>query len=351
MSSFDQILPRLPQHGEWEKTIYVRGVDPAGKRGQVWLRTEQGTEKIDTDFATAEQAMNGLDAGARQYFRDQWQKAQNPVGSYAGLTVTDRTLVMGIVNVTPDSFSDGGDHAHASAAIAHAHKLLEEGADILDIGGESTRPGAPAVGLQEELDRVIPVIEGLKGCGAKISIDTRNAPVMAAAIAAGAHIINDVTGLEGDGSVKVAVDSQVPVMIMHMQGEPQTMQANPTYQDCVLDIYDYLSERIQTCVAAGIKMENICVDPGVGFGKTLDHNAQIMKYLDMYHGLGCNVLLGASRKSFIEKICPGVAAKDRLAGSLTAAIFGAQNKAQIVRVHDVAETCQALDVWATLNAQ
>ncbi|NVK20447.1 MAG: dihydropteroate synthase [Methylocystaceae bacterium] len=252
---------------------------------------------------------------------------------------------MGIVNVTPDSFSDGGDNFDAARAITHGKELIAQGADILDIGGESTRPGAAPVSLEEELRRVVPVIEGLKDTGAKFSIDTRNAPVMEAAIKAGAHIINDVTALEGEGALDTAIKLDVPVMLMHMQGEPQTMQENPVYEDCVLDIYDYLKDRINMCIAAGIKRANICIDPGIGFGKTLDHNMAILNQLALYHGLGCTVLLGASRKSFIPKICGDVPPKDRIAGSLAAAIKGAQAATQIVRVHDVFETKQALDVW------
>ncbi|WP_417783890.1 dihydropteroate synthase [Terasakiella pusilla] len=273
------------------------------------------------------------------------ERIETPVRTFAGLTVTSRPLIMGIVNVTPDSFSDGGDNFDPAHAIAHGQQMLAQGADILDIGGESTRPGSAPVTIEEEIRRVVPVIEGLTHTGAKISIDTRNAAVMEAAIKAGAHIINDVTALEGDGAVEVAAKLGVPVMLMHMQGQPQTMQENPVYDDCVLDIYDYLAERIKVCEAVGIKRANICTDPGVGFGKTLDHNMSVMNQLGLYHGLGCAVLLGASRKSFIAKICGDITAKERLPGSLSAVLKGAVNGAQIVRVHDVAETKQALDVW------
>ncbi len=270
---------------------------------------------------------------------------ETPSKSYAGLQVENMPLIMGIVNVTPDSFSDGGDNFDAATAIAHGKMMAQAGADILDIGGESTRPGAAPVSIAEEIRRVVPVIEGLQGQGVKISIDTRNAAVMEAAVKAGADIINDVTALEGAGALEVAARLDVPVMLMHMQGEPQTMQANPVYDDCALDVYDYLAERIKACEAAGIQRENICIDPGIGFGKTLDHNLEVLNQLGLYHGLGCPVLLGASRKSFIVKICGDMPAKDRLPGSLAAAIQGANAGMQFVRVHDVAETKQALDVW------
>lgn len=270
---------------------------------------------------------------------------QNPVRTFGGLTDITTPLIMGIVNVTPDSFSDGGDFYQTQNAIDHGRQLFEQGADILDVGGESTRPGAKAVALQEELNRVIPVIEGLKPLGAKISIDTRHREVMEAAVKAGADIINDVTALEEEGAVATAAGLGVPVMIMHMQGEPQTMQENPVYENCLLDVYDYLHERIRVCESAGIARDQICIDPGIGFGKTLAHNMEIMNNLSLYQGLGCTVLLGASRKSFIPKICGDVAAKDRLAGSLSAAIKGAEGGVQFVRVHDVSQTKQALDVW------
>ncbi len=269
-----------------------------------------------------------------------------PVQSYAGLSVRKRPLIMGIVNITPDSFSDGGDNFQTDTAINHAREMVAAGVDILDIGGESTRPGAAPVSVDEELRRVLPVIRAVREFGVKISIDTRHAAVMKAAIEAGAHIINDVTALEGEGALETAASLGVPVMLMHMQGEPQTMQENPVYEDCALDVYDYLHERVRACEAAGIKRSDICTDPGVGFGKTLEHNMQILNRLGLYHGLGCAVLLGASRKRFITHICGDIAPKDRLPGSLVAALKGANAGVQMVRVHDVAETRQALDVWA-----
>jgi dihydropteroate synthase len=270
---------------------------------------------------------------------------EQPVSSFASLKVANRPLIMGIVNVTPDSFSDGGDNFDAATAIAHGKEMLAAGADILDVGGESTRPGAAPVSEEEELRRVLPVIRGLKALGATISIDTRHAKVMRGAVEAGAAIINDVTALEGEGSLETAVGLGVPVMLMHMQGQPQTMQENPVYEDCALDIFDYLHERINVCEAAGIKRSDICIDPGIGFGKTLAHNMELINQLGLYHGLGSAVLLGASRKSFIAKICGDIPAKDRLPGSLAAVMKGTDAGVQIVRVHDVAETKQALDVW------
>jgi len=258
-----------------------------------------------------------------------------------------RTLVMGIVNVTPDSFSDGGRYLDSAAAVAHALQLEAEGADILDIGGESTRPGADPVGADEECRRVLPVIEAVvKQGGVPVSIDTRKAEVMRRAADAGARIINDVSALTHDtGSLDAAAKIELPVILMHAQGDPRTMQDHPRYDDVVLDVYDWLDARIAACERAGIARERLIVDPGIGFGKTLAHNLALLASLSIFHGLGCPVLLGASRKSFIGKLL-GVPPAERLPGSLAAALAGVDQGVQIVRVHDVAATCQALAVWS-----
>lgn len=257
---------------------------------------------------------------------------------------------MGIVNVTPDSFSDGGEALRVEDAVTRGRAMHDAGADILDIGGESTRPGADPVSVDEELSRIVPVIEGLGSDGALISIDTRRAAVMREAVAAGAGIINDVTALTGEGAMDAAAHTGVPVMLMHMQGEPQTMQANPTYDDAPTDIRNYLAARIEACEQAGIKRERIAVDPGIGFGKTLDHNLQILARMDEFHMLGCAVVLGASRKSFIARISGEADAQARAPGSVAAALAARAQGVQIFRVHDVAETRQALDVWEAIQA-
>jgi dihydropteroate synthase len=258
----------------------------------------------------------------------------------------DRTRIMGVVNVTPDSFSDGGRYLATDAAIAHGLQLEAEGADILDIGGESTRPGAEPLGIDDECRRVLPVIEGLAArARVPLSIDTRNAEVMRRAVQSGARVINDVSALAHDPqSLEVAAATGVPVVLMHAQGDPRTMQRNPVYDDVVLDVYDALEARIEACENAGIPRERLVVDPGIGFGKTLAHNLALLGALSIFHGLGCAVLLGASRKSFIGKLT-GAQADDRLPGSLAAALLGAAQGAQILRVHDVAATRQALAVW------
>ncbi len=255
-------------------------------------------------------------------------------------------LIKGIVNTTPDSFSDGGDYNVPEKAIAHGLKLLEQGAHILDIGGESTRPNAKTVSVDEELNRVIPVIEGLKDKAEFISIDTRNAKTMDAAIKAGANIINDVSALSHDpDSVHITAQSNLPVCLMHMKGTPETMQDNPAYQDIIDDLKSYFEERLNFCTQNGVKEKNIILDPGIGFGKTLQHNLLILKHLKDFQAFGRPILLGVSRKSFIQMIDGEKDPKQRLGGSLASALYGAfDGGAQIIRVHDVAETRQALNV-------
>jgi dihydropteroate synthase len=271
------------------------------------------------------------------------------VSTFAGLNL-NKPRIMGIVNVTPDSFSDGGEALRIEDALKRGRAMREAGADILDIGGESTRPGADPVSVDEELARVLPVIEGLAGEGALVSIDTRRAAVMRMAIEAGAKIVNDVTALTGDdNSMDVVASAGVDVVLMHMQGEPQTMQANPTYEDAPRDICEYLAARISACAEAGIAAHRIAVDPGIGFGKTLDHNLQIIARMDEFHGLGCAVVLGASRKSFIGKISGVDDARQRVSGSIACALAARARGVQIYRVHDVAETRQALDVWEAIE--
>lgn len=263
---------------------------------------------------------------------------------------TSHPLLMGIVNVTPDSFADGGEHPDTRSAIAHGHKLVAAGADILDIGGESTRPGARPVSLQQELDRVIPVIEGLKDAGVPISIDTRHVRVMESAVKSGAHIINDVSALTTDeDSLDTAAALNVPIVLMHAQGAPETMQENPQYMNVLHDVYDYLDERIIICERAGISRERLIVDPGIGFGKDLAHNLALLHGLSLFHGLGVPILLGVSRKSFIGRLTAIDVPRDRVPGSLAAQLAGASQGVQIIRAHDVAEMKQASCVFSAVN--
>jgi dihydropteroate synthase len=269
----------------------------------------------------------------------------------AGLSL-DRPRIMGIVNVTPDSFSDGGEFASANDAVEHGLRLIEAGADILDIGGESTRPQADYVPAEEELRRVIPVIEGLRAkTDVVISVDTRKAEVMKRAAAAGADILNDVSAFTHEpDSLEVAAETGLPVIVMHAQGDPKTMNDDPHYDDVVLDVFDYLEGRVQACIAAGIPKAKIIADPGIGFGKHLHHNVAVMGGLSLYHGLGVPILLGASRKKMIGQLCNVDGAKNRVPGSLACAIAGAAAGVQIFRVHDVAETKQAIEVWRACAA-
>ncbi|MGD9785675.1 MAG: dihydropteroate synthase [Hyphomicrobiaceae bacterium] len=277
---------------------------------------------------------------------DMFEALRSPRTRLSGLDLA-RPRIMGIVNVTPDSFSDGGRHDTAERAVAHALKLAEEGADILDIGGESTRPGSDAVALDDELSRVIPVIEGLRARTDKlISIDTRKAEVMRRAADAGVDILNDVSALTHDPrSLEVAAESGLPVMLMHAQGDPKTMNDNPVYGDVALDVFDFLERRISACEDAGIPRAKIVADPGIGFGKHLHHNVAVLATMSLYHGLGVPVLLGASRKKLIGQICNVDDPEGRVPGSIAAALSSISQGVQIVRVHDVAATKQAVAVW------
>lgn len=269
----------------------------------------------------------------------------------AGLTL-DRPRIMGVLNVTPDSFSDGGRHAALPAAVAHARALAEAGADILDIGGESTRPGANPVPPDEEAVRVVPVIAALRAEGVTlpISIDTRNAAVARAAFAAGASLFNDVSALAHDPeSLPLAAASGHPACLMHAQGDPRTMQDAPAYDDVLLDVLDFLDARIAAAEAAGIPRTRLLVDPGIGFGKTVAHNLALIRGLSLLHDTGCAILFGASRKRFIGTLGEAPDPDDRLPGSLAVALEALRQGAQVLRVHDVKETRQAVALWSALN--
>ena len=273
------------------------------------------------------------------------ERVTTPRPPFAGLAFT-RPLIMGIVNVTPNSFSDGGLYDTTEGAIVHAAELAKDGADIVDVGGESTRPGSDAVEEGEELLRVIAVLEGLAGLHAAVSIDTRKASVARAAAKAGVKIFNDVSALTYDGeSLAAAAETGLSVIIMHAKGEPKTMQDDPRYDDVALEVYDYLSLRIEAAEAAGIDRSRIAADPGIGFGKTLAHTLTLLANLSLLHGLGVPLLVGASRKRFISGVAGGETPQSREAGSFAVALVAAAQGAQILRVHDVAGTRQALSVW------
>ncbi|WP_063658361.1 dihydropteroate synthase [Aliivibrio fischeri] len=262
----------------------------------------------------------------------------------------DRSYVMGILNVTPDSFSDGGQFTHLDAALKQAEKMVNAGVSFIDIGGESTRPGAPEVSLQEELDRVLPIIEAVhQRFDTWISIDTSKAAVMEEAVKAGADLINDVRALQEPNALEVAAKANVPVCLMHMQGQPRTMQTNPSYQDLFTDISSFLSERIDACQSVGIAKDKLILDPGFGFGKTLAHNYQLLAELERFHQFGLPLLAGMSRKSMVFKLLD-VEPKMAVSGSLACATIAAMKGAQIIRVHDFEQTMDIVKVCqATLE--
>ena len=255
----------------------------------------------------------------------------------------DQPCIMGILNLTPDSFSDGGLFIKKDNAIKHVTQMINDGAQIIDIGGESTRPGAEEVSIDEECRRVIPVIEAIREISdIPISIDTSKTEVMQQAISSGASMINDVNALRAAGAVELAAGLNIPVCIMHMQGLPRTMQHTPQYKDVVQEVKSFLKERIEVCIKAGIKRSNIIIDPGFGFGKTLEHNLSLFKHLDELEDLDCPLLVGVSRKSMIGKVLDNAPADERLNGSVALATLAAWNNANILRVHDVKETAEAL---------
>lgn len=284
-------------------------------------------------------------------FADECKDITAPRPSLTGLPVT-RSLVMAVLNVTPDSFSDGGDLCDVDAVIARGRMAVEEGADILDVGGESTRPGSDAVSAEKELSRVLPAITALVDQGkVPISIDSRKPEVFQPAIEAGASIINDVAALTGaPNAVAAAARTGAPVILMHAQGDPKTMQDEPHYDNVLLDVYDWLEQRIKACEQAGIDRGHLVVDPGIGFGKTLDHNLALLRGLSLFHGLGCPVLLGVSRKSFIHKVHSSPDPMRRIGGSLAATLAGHGQGVQIFRTHDVHETVETLAVAEAIAA-
>ncbi|MCF7496735.1 dihydropteroate synthase [Vibrio sp. L5-1] len=263
--------------------------------------------------------------------------------------VLDRPHVMGILNVTPDSFSDGGKFNSLDNALLQAERMIQAGVSIIDIGGESTRPGAPDVSLEEELARVIPAIKAIRAkFDVWISIDTSKAEVMRQAVEAGADLINDVRALQEPGALQAAAEANVPVCLMHMKGQPRTMQASPVYDDVLMDVEAFLQERVEACEAVGISKEQLILDPGFGFGKTIEHNYHLLAHLEKFHALGLPVLAGMSRKSMIFKLLDKAPA-DCMVASVTCATIAAMKGAQIIRVHDVEDTLEAMKIIEVMN--
>ena len=258
--------------------------------------------------------------------------------------------LMGILNVTPDSFSDGGRFLNVRDAIDHGEQLLQQGVDILDIGGESTHPGAEDVSAHEQCRRILPVIRHFVSLGGCVSVDTRDAFVMEAGLDAGASIINDVSALTADHrSLRLLAQKQCWIILMHMQGTPKTMQHNPCYHDVALDVFDWLQERRDACIQAGIDPSRLLIDPGIGFGKTVDHNVALLRQLSLFQGLGCPVVLGVSRKSLIAHLSRQESVEKRLAGSLALCILALEQGVQVLRVHNVVETRQAVTMWMRIR--
>jgi dihydropteroate synthase len=305
---------------------------------------------VTSSIAEFETWIAGVGAPFAQRVREQLALLSAPRPPWAGFDL-DRPIVMGVLNVTPDSFSDGGQWFDAERAVAHGRTLLMDGADIIDVGGESTRPGADELGPGEEIQRVEPVVRALVQSGAVVSIDTRHKAVMEAALDAGARIVNDVSALTHDAeSAALIAGRGASVVLMHMRGEPRTMQCEPVYHSPLIEVLEFLQVRIEACIAAGIPSERIAIDPGIGFGKLASHNLELLSRIASFHALGCGIVLGVSRKSTIARLSRGEPPRARLPGSLAAALSGIQQGVQVLRVHDVAETRQALAVWRAIAA-
>lgn len=333
----DEKVARLAGGLNWFAAVELIELDGDTRRSVELVPVEGIERRFDDDMAA------------------QWQmltSARGPLRLGERTIRLDQPQVMGIINVTPDSFSDGGRFADAAAAAAAGTDLAAEGAAIIDVGGESTRPGAKAVWEGDEIERVVPVIRQLAGSGAAVSIDTRKADVMTAALEAGARMINDVSALSYDERASsVVAASQVPVVLMHHKGPPETMQDDPRYDDLLVEIYLWLEERIHRAEEAGIKRESILIDPGFGFGKKVAHNLELMNGLALFHSLGCPLVLGASRKRTIGALSGEAPVEQRLGGSIAFALKAAEQGVQVLRVHDVLETVQALRVWRGMRDQ
>ncbi len=351
-------LPQLPKFVHPTNRLYLKpraipagtGSNRADRRAHVLIRSREHVDVVEASLDEIGNWIARVGSDAHDKFA---ARVRRLCGSFAGKSVDCGPVgVMGVINVTPDSFSDGGRYESPQQAVSLAGEMVENGVDVLDIGGESTRPGAQPVPLQEELDRVIPAVEAIRDLDTPISIDTRKSTVMGAALDAGATIVNDVTALEYDCcSLQTVRDAGCRVILMHSGGDPRTMQNAPVYDHASLDVFDYLEKRISLCLRAGIRIENIAVDPGIGFGKTVSHNLVLLRDLALFTTLGTAVVVGASRKRFIGTLS-GVDHPDRrLSGSVAVALAAAASGASMVRVHDVAETVQALRVWHSIGIQ
>jgi dihydropteroate synthase len=333
----DNKVARLAGGLNWFSAVELLGIDGSRRVSSELVPVDGIGDRFDEDMGA------------------QWKALTSPRAAFqlGERTVRlDQPQVMGILNVTPDSFSDGGQFADASAAAEAGADMARDGAAIIDVGGESTRPGAKPVWEGDEIQRIAPVIQQLSPSGAAVSVDTRKADVMTAAIEAGARMINDVSALTYDGrSAGILAASSLPVVLMHHQGAPETMQEDPRYDDVLIEVYLWLAERIEAAEAVGISREHILIDPGFGFGKNVGHNLELMNGLALLHSLGCPIVVGASRKRTIGALSGEAPADRRLGGSIAFALKAVEQGAQILRVHDVFETVQALRVWRGLRDQ
>jgi dihydropteroate synthase len=333
----DGKVARLAGGLSWFSAVELLQVEGNRRVGAELVSVEGIEDRFDDDMAAQWKALTAVRA---------------PLQLGERTIRLDQPQVMGIVNATPDSFSDGGQLADAAAAAQAGADMAVQGAAIIDVGGESTRPGAKPVWEGDEMERVVPVIRQLSLGGAAVSVDTRKADVMTAAIEAGARMINDVSALTYDGrSAGIVAASSVPVVLMHHQGAPESMQDDPRYEDVLIEVYGWLAERIEAAEDAGISRDKILIDPGFGFGKNVGHNLELMNGLALFHSLGCPMVVGASRKRTIGALSGEAPVEKRLGGSITFALKAVEQGAQIVRVHDVFETVQALRVWRGLRDQ
>ena len=333
----DGKVARLAGGLNWFSVVELLRIEGNRRVGSELVPVEGIENRFDDDMAAQWKALTG---------------ARAPLQLGESTVRLDQPQVMGIINATPDSFSDGGEFGDASAAAQAGADMTAEGAAIIDVGGESTRPGAKPVWEGDEIERIAPVIRQLSLGGAAVSVDTRKADVMTAAIDSGARMINDVSALTYDGrSAGIVAASSVPVVLMHHRGAPETMQDDPRYDDVLVEVYLWLAERIEAAEDAGIARDRILVDPGFGFGKNVGHNLELMNGLAMLHALGCPIVVGASRKRTIGALSGEAPPEKRLGGSITIALKAVEQGAQIVRVHDVFETVQALRVWRGLKDQ
>ena len=322
--------------------------DPTGmcksNGAELYIPAGEGALKVKADIAEILQWAKKIDADLEKVMIRLIDSTSRQGLSFAGLKL-DHPILMGILNITPDSFHDGGSFSDIEAAIEHALKLIECGAEIIDIGGESTRPGAKAISEQEEIDRIIPVIEGLIKENTIISVDTRRADVMHVALAAGAKVVNDISALSDVRSLEAVKQAKAFAILMHMQGHPKNMQKSPQYGDAPYEITTYLSKMVNRCEKMGIPRSNLAIDPGIGFGKSDMHNLAILKNLSILHGVGSPVAIGVSRKSFIGRLTNTMSTNDRLPGTIAAIVQAMKHGIQIHRVHDVCEVKQALTIW------